>query len=163
VLDQSEFGHAWAEYLRHSRIQIAFHDALGGPGGTTWLGWRVVFPNSMRTYLEPDRLVHELVHTTQGPYIFGSLEHERAAYIVQYRYLAETADARHARDFYHDIAANLQRGGDEAYAWVKEQGPYYHAFPIENPKLWQVRQWAPQVAYALNVAVPRLRGNVRQG
>ncbi len=163
ILDQSALGKAWADYLRQSRIQVVFSDTLGGPGGTTWLGKRIFFPTSMKTYLEPDRLVHELVHTTQAPYVFGSLEHERGAYIVQYRYLAEVQDDRRVRDLYLDVVSNLLRGDDDAYDWVKKQGPYYHSFPIDNPKLWQVKAWTPQVKYALSVSRARLKGDVGKG
>jgi hypothetical protein len=163
VLDNTALGHAWANYLRRSRIQIMFYDSLGGPGGTAWFGRRIFFPRSMLTYLEPDRLVHELVHTTQGPYLFGALEHERAAYIVQYRYLAETMDQPSARDFYLDIVSGLHKGGQEAYDWVRQQGPYYHHFPIDNPMPWQVDKWWPQVKYAVAISRHRVRGDVQQG
>lgn len=163
VMDQSPTGHAWAEYLRGSRVRVVFNDALGGPGGTVWFGWRIFFPTSMRTYLEPDRLAHELVHTTQGPYIFGSLEHERAAYGVQYRYLAETAPDDHARQFYLDIVHRLQAGGHPAYQWIIQQGPYYRHFPIHNPSLRQVSQWTPQIRYMLRVSRSRLKGGVQKG
>ena len=163
VLDQSELGRVWANYLRESRIGVVFNSTLGGPGGTTWLGWRIYFPASMRTYLEPDRLVHELVHTTQAPYLFGSLEHERAAYIVQYQYLASVTGSPPSLDFYMDVVRNLQTGGDAAYDWIRERGPYYHSFPVENPRLRDVRAWAPQVRYAVSVSWQRARGNVSKG
>ena len=163
VMDQSPTGHAWAEYLRTSRVRVVFHDALGGPGGTVWFGWRIVFPTSMRRYLEPDRLVHELVHTTQGPYLFGSLEHERGAYSVQYRYLAETATEDYARQFYLDIVDLLQAGGHPAYRWISQQGPYYRHFPIHHPGLRQVSQWTPQLRYMLRVSRARLKGDLHQG
>lgn len=163
VLDNTALGHAWADYLRQSGIQIVFQDALGGPGGTTWLGQRIYFPRSMTAYLEPDRLVHELVHTTQGPYLFGALEHERGAYIVQYRYLAETRDDPAGRDFYMDVVRSLHKGDEAAYDWVRQQGPYYHSFPIENPMPWQVKQWWPQVKYAFSVSRSRVKGDVQKG
>lgn len=163
VLDQTALGHAWAEYLRASQIQVVFNDALGGPGGTVWLGGWVFFPTSMRYTLEPDRLVHELVHTTQGPYLFGTLENERGAYLVQYRYLAEATDRPDHRDWYMSIVNKLMRPTDEAYDFIRQQGPYYRSFPAEHPGLWQVRQWWPEVRYALSVAGSRTRGDVKAG
>lgn len=163
TLDQSPIGHAWAEYMRRKSVKVVFNDTLAGPGGTAWLGWRIFFPTSMRAYLEPDRLVHELVHTTQGPYLFGSLENERGAYSVQYRYLAEVAPTDHARDYYMEVVRLLQRGGQAAYDWIGQQGPYYKSFAIRHPKLWQVDRWLPQVKYALTVAGARSRGQVDQG
>lgn len=157
ILDNSPTGRAWAEYLRASRVEVVFNDALGGPGGTAWFGWRICFPTSMRQRLEPDRLVHELVHTTQGPYLWGSLENERGAYIVQHRYLAEAAVEPVSRDVHMDIVAMLQRGGPEAYGWIQNLGPYYQHFAVNHPKPWQVRAWLPQARYALAVAT--LGGN----
>ena len=162
ALDGTPTGHAWAEYLRTRRVQVVFSDALGGPGGTAWFGWRVYFPTSMRAYLEPDRLVHELVHTTQGPYLWGSLENERGAYIVQHRYLAEAAVEPTSRDFHMDIVTMLQRGGPQAYGWIQNLGPYYQHFAANHPKPWQVRAWLPQARYALSVAVSGGNRDVRR-
>ena len=152
ALDETPTGHAWAEYLRASRLAIIFSNALGGPGGTAWFGWRICFPTSMLQYLEPDRLVHELAHTTQGPYLWGSLENERGAYIAQHRYLAEAALEPTSRDFHMGIVTMLQRGGPAAYRWIQDLGPYYQHFAVNHPKPWQVRAWLPQARYALAVA-----------
>ena len=162
VMDQTPIGHAWAEYMRARRIQVVFNDSLGGPGGTAWLGWRIFFPTSMRSSLEPDRLVHELVHTTQGPYLWGSLENERGAYIVQYRYLAETARDDGGRAFYLGIVTRLQASDESAYDWIRERGPYYAHFATHHPKIWQANLWLPQVRYALAVAGARGRRDVGQ-
>lgn len=163
VLDQTAFGHAWAEYLRRSKVRVVFHDALGGPGGTVWFGWRIFFPTSMQKYLEPDRLLHELVHTTQGPYIWGTLENERGAYRLQYRYLAEATDIPDHRAYYMGIANKLSRPTDEAYEWIREQGPYYRTFPPDHPKIWQVKLWWPEIKYVFTVSGSRARGDVKQG
>lgn len=159
-LEQNPLGRQIAEWQRQVRVPILFNNLLGGPGGTAWFGRFIAFPESMKQYLEPDRLAHELVHCQQGFYIFGSLEHEREAYLVQYRILLENETDPGRRQYFQEVLAKLARGGQEAYDWIRTQGPYYQTFPIDNPRLWQVSRWWPQVRYALSVILPRLQGRL---
>lgn len=161
-LEQTPVGRQIAEWERQRQVPILFSNLLGGPGGAAWFGHFVAFPAYMQHSLEPDRLAHELVHCQQGWYIFGCLAHEREAYLVQYRILLENETDPGRRQYFQGVLDKLSRGGDAAYEWIKTQGPYYKTFPVENPRLWEVRKWWPQVAYALSVIIPRLQDRMRR-
>ena len=89
-----------------------------------------------------------------GRPLFGSLEDERQAYIAQKEVERELA-VHQGQDLSEiDRAlAVLRAGGQPAYRWIYQQGPYYLTFPPEVPKIWQVREWWPQVWYVLGPAL----------
>jgi hypothetical protein len=127
-----------------------------GAGGSALLR-RVNLPPPALEW-PPERLAsllaHELVHVRQGVTIFGSIDSEREAYIVQCRVELELLMRRRpvprneVRRREADLRT-LERSPESAKKWILARGPYYGQFPDTRPHWWQVRKWWPQVRYAL--------------
>jgi hypothetical protein len=102
-------------------------------------------------------LAHELVHVRQGIVLFGSIDSEREAYIVQSRVELELLSRRkpyplnEVRRREADLKT-LERSAEAAKLWIVARGAYYRQFPDTQPRWWQVRQWWPQVGFAVKSA-----------
>ncbi len=153
-LEETDLGGQLARWARETNQRIRFSNLLGGPGGAAWF-LSIYFPRSMMAYLEPDRLAHELVHRRQGANLFGCLEYEREAYLIQYRCRLEMNVYQAAREETERVISLLEAGGEAAYEWIKTQGDYYKTFPIHPPRIWEVTKWWPQVRYGLAQLLPR--------
>lgn len=149
ALEATELGDQLARWARDTNQRIRFNNLLGGAGGAAWF-LSIYFPRSMMKYLEPDRLAHELVHRQQGAHLFGCLEHEREAYLIQYRCRLELDMYQAVREETERVIGLLEAGGEVAYEWIKTQGDYYKTFPPYPPKIWEMSKWWPQVRYGLS-------------
>lgn len=112
-------------------------------------------------------LAHELVHVRQGITIFGSIDTEREAYIVQCRVemellLRQSPVPRNEIRRREADLKTLERSPEAAKKWILARGPYYGQFPDTQPHWWQVRKWWPQARFALKTAWGN-RGGGRAG
>ena len=145
------------ELGRHTRVVVS--RLWAGAGGSA-LWRRVNLPPSALEW-PPERLApllaHELVHVRQGITLFGSIDSEREAYIVQCQVELELlmrqrpVPRNEVRRREADLRT-LERSLESAKAWILARGPYYGQFPDTRPRWWQVRRWWPQVRYALGMA-----------
>ncbi|MDP3047371.1 MAG: hypothetical protein Q8O07_07830 [Chloroflexota bacterium] len=99
-------------------------------------------------------MAHELVHVRQGITLFGSIDSEREAYVVQCQVELELlmrqrpVPRNEVRRREADLRT-LERSPESAKAWILARGPYYGQFPDTRPRWWQLRRWWPQVRFAL--------------
>ena len=123
--------------------------------------WRRVNLPAWAVEWPPERLApllaHELVHVRQGITLFGSMDSEREAYIMQCRVemdllLRQRPVPRNEVRRREADLRNLEKSPEAAKAWIVARGPYYSQFPDTRPRWWQVRRWWPQVRYALTTA-----------
>jgi hypothetical protein len=141
------------------RTRVVVSGLWAGPGGSA-LWRRVNLPLGSLDW-PAERLAallaHELVHVRQGITLFGSVDTEREAFIVQCRVELELLNRRRpvprneVRRREADLRT-LERNPESAKAWILARGPYYGQFPDARPRWWQVRKWWPQVRYALKTA-----------
>jgi hypothetical protein len=167
VLDGIQAANGLGELSRHTHVVVS--RLWAGAGGSAL--WRRVNLRPEAVEWPPERLAsllaHELVHVRQGVLLFGSIDSEREAFIVQCRVDLELLGRQRpvplneVRRREADLRA-LERSPESAKKWILARGPYYSQFPDTQPHWWQVRRWWPQVGYALRTAWGN-RGGGRAG
>ncbi len=152
------------ELGKHTKVVVS--RLWAGAGGSAL--WRRVNLPPWALEWSPERLApllaHELVHVRQGITLFGSMDSEREAYIMQCRVemdllLRQRPVPRNEIRRREADLRTLERSPESARKWIVARGPYYGQFPDTRPHWWQVGKWWPQVRYALKTAW----GNRRTG
>jgi hypothetical protein len=141
------------------RTRVVVSRTWAGAGGSALLRRVNLPPSALEWSTErlASLLAHELVHVRQGITLFGSLDTEREAFIVQCKVELELM-SRGRPAPHNEIKRReadlrtLERSPESAKKWILAKGPYYDKFPDTRPHWWQVRLWWPQVRYALTTA-----------